>query len=71
MKDNDNNKKTELSGQMGCYVIVTNRLFVGYTEELGMEKASRSTAKVSSKIVEELEKAKYRITFCRFLLCFI
>ena len=33
-----------------------------------MEKASRNTAKV---IFKELEIAKYRLTFCRFPLCFI
>ena len=43
---------------MGYYVMVTNRLFLAKTGELSMEKASGSTAKVSSKIDKELEKAK-------------
>ena len=38
---------------MGCYVMVTNRLFIGETGELSMEKASGSTAKVSSNIVKK------------------
>ena len=36
-----------------------------------MEKESGSRAKVSSKIVEEVKIAKYRIIFCLFSLCFI
>ena len=36
-----------------------------------MEKASGSTAKISSTIVKELEIAYYQITFCHFPLCFI
>ena len=36
-----------------------------------MEKASGSTAKISSTIVKELEIAHYQITFCHFSLCFI
>ena len=38
---------------MGCYVMVTNRLFLGYTGELSMEKASGNTSKVSSNIVKK------------------
>ena len=38
---------------MGCYVMVTNRLFLGETGELSMEKASGSTSKVSSNIVKK------------------
>ena len=49
---------------MGCNVVVTNRLCLGLTGEFSMEKASLSTAKVSSKIVKELELANLRITFC-------
>ena len=37
--------------------MVTNRLFLGLTGEFSMEKASGSTAKVSSKIVKEQEIA--------------
>ena len=36
-----------------------------------MEKASGSAAKVSSKIVKELEITWNRITFCHFPLYFI
>ena len=43
---------------MCYYVMVTNRLFLGRSRELSMEKASGSTAKVASKIDKELEKAK-------------
>ena len=43
---------------MGFYVMVTNRLFLGQTCEVSMEKANGSTAKVSSKIVKELEIEK-------------
>ena len=43
---------------MGCYVTVTNRLFLGYTGELSMEKESETTANVSSKIVKEVNMAK-------------
>ena len=42
---------------MGCYVMVTNPLSCGYTEELSMEKASGSSAKISSTLVKELEIA--------------
>ena len=35
---------------MGCYVMVTNRLFLGYTGELSMEKETGSTVKVNSKL---------------------
>ena len=35
------------------------------------EKASGSTAMISSNIVKELEIAKYRITFGQFPLCYI
>ena len=38
---------------MGCYLMVTNRLFLGLTGQLSMGKASGSAAKVSSKIVKE------------------
>ena len=48
---------------MSCYINVTNGLLLGETGELSIEKASGSVAKVSSKIVKELEIAKYRITF--------
>ena len=44
---------------MGCYVMVTNRLFLGSAAELSMEKESGSTAKISLKNVKELEIAKY------------
>ena len=53
----NNNNKEESGGQMGCYVMVTNRLFLGETGELSMEKASGSTAKISSNIVKNLEIA--------------
>ena len=36
-----------------------------------MSKSSGSTAKVFSKFVKELEREKYRMTFCHFPLCFI
>ena len=36
---------------MGCYDMVTNRLFLSQTGKLSMEKASGSTANVSSKMV--------------------
>ena len=49
----NNNNKEESGGQMGCYVMVTNRLFLGETGELSMEKASGSTSKVSSDIVKK------------------
>ena len=42
---------------MGRYVTVTNHLFLGKTGKLRMEKASGSTAKISVKIVKELEIA--------------
>ena len=42
---------------MGCYLMVTNQLFLGYTGELSIEKASESAAKVSSKIVKEVDIA--------------
>ena len=47
----NNNNKEESGVKMGCYVMVTDRLFLGETGELSMEKASGSTAKVSSNIV--------------------
>ena len=56
---------------MGCYLMVTNQLFLGQTGELSIGKASESAAKLSSKVVKELEIASYRITFCHFPLCFI
>ena len=49
----NNNNKEESGGQMGYYVMVTNRLFLGETGELSMEKASGSTSKVSSDIVKK------------------
>ena len=49
--------KKESSRQMGCYLIVTNRLFLGQTEEVSMGKASESAAKLSSNIAKELEIA--------------
>ena len=42
---------------MGCYLMVTNQLFLGQTEQFSMVKASESAAKLPSKIVKELEKA--------------
>ena len=42
---------------MGCYVKVSNQLFLGQTGEFSMGKASESAAKLSSKIVKELEIA--------------
>ena len=36
---------------MGCYLTVTNKLFLGYTGELSIEKASRRAAKASSKLL--------------------
>ena len=53
----NNNNKEESGGQMGCYVMATNRLCLGETGELSMEKASGSTAKVSSNTVKTLEIA--------------
>ena len=35
---------------MGCYRFVTNRLFLGYTGELSIEKASENVAKASSNM---------------------
>ena len=55
---------------MGCYVMFTNPLFLGKNGELSMEKASGSTAKVSSKLFKELEKAKYQVTLCHLPLMF-
>ena len=49
----NNNNEEESGGQMGCYVMVTNQLFLGKNGELNMEKASGSTAKVSSNIVKK------------------
>ena len=49
----NNNNEEESGGQMGCYVMVTNQLFLGKNGELSMEKASGSTAKVSSNIVKK------------------
>ena len=49
----NNNNKEESGGQMGCYVMVTNQLFLGKTGELSMEKASGSTAMVSLNIVKK------------------
>ena len=37
---------------MGCYLMVTNQLFLGYTGELSMEKASGRAAKVPSKLLK-------------------
>ena len=37
---------------MGCYLTVTYHLFLGYTGELSMEKASGCAAKVSSKLLK-------------------
>ena len=54
----NNNNKEESGGQMGCYVIFTNRLFLGQTGELSMEKASGSTSKVSSNIVKKSGDSK-------------
>ena len=48
---------------MGCYLMVTNRLFLCLARDLSMEKASGSAAKVPSKNVKELAIATYRITF--------
>ena len=59
----NNNNKEESGGQMGCYVIVTNRLFIGETGELSMEKASGSTAKVSSNIVKKPGDSKLTTVF--------
>ena len=57
---------------MGCYLMVTNRLFLGETGKLSMEKGKRKCSKGIFKIVEELEIAKYRITFSHFpYICFI
>ena len=42
---------------MGCYLMVTNQLFLGKAEEFTMGKASESAAKLSSKIIQELEIA--------------
>ena len=39
---------------MGRYLIVTNRLFLGNSGELSIEKASGCAAKAPSKIVQEL-----------------
>ena len=36
-----------------------------------MESARESTTVVSSKTAQELKIARYRLTFCHFLLCFI
>ena len=49
----NNNNKEESGGQMGCYVMVTNRLFLGENGKLSMKKASGSTAKVSLNIVKK------------------
>ena len=35
---------------MGCDLIVINQLFLGYTGELSVEKASGCVAKISSKL---------------------
>ena len=51
---------------MGFYIMVTNRLFLGLTGGFGMEKASGSTAKVSSNLVKKLEIANYSIEFYLF-----
>ena len=45
-------KERKLGGQIVCYVMVINPLFVGLTGVLSMEKASGSTAKVSSKLLK-------------------
>ena len=53
---------------MGCYVMVTNWLFLGYTGKFSMEKASRSTEKVSSKMLKNwnLQTANLRLEFYFF-----
>ena len=48
---------------MVYYFIDTNRLFLGKSRELGIEKASGCAEKASLKIVQELITAKYQITF--------
>ena len=40
---------------MGCYLMVTNQLFLGQTEEFSVGKASETAAKLSSKLVKEIE----------------
>ena len=63
---NKNNKK-----DLGCYVMFTNRLFLSKLESLARKRQTcRSTAKVSTKIVQEQEIAKYRVTFCQLPLMF-
>ena len=44
---------------MGCYLVVTIRLFLGLTGELSIGKGKQKCSKVPSKIVNELETAKY------------
>ena len=56
---------------MSCYVLVTNRLFLGYTGKVGIKKGKWKYSKGIFKIVNEMEMTKLRITFCHFALCFI
>ena len=54
---------------MGCYVTFTNRLLLGQTGRLSMEKKKWKYSKGILKIVKEMEIVRYRIEFFHFPLC--